>query len=264
MDSSCAVIIASCKAYSDSWGPFFTQFFKYWPDCPFPIYLITEGGEQPDLRVSMLILQKDNGWSDNVRYALDVLGVSHVLYILDDVPFMSPVDTKRIKALLALMRTERAAYLRLFPAPEPTQPYKQYTEVGLVDSTAPYRTSTMAALWDVKTLKDLLVPKENAWQFEILGTERSRTYPRPFLSVWKKDGPAINHFATAIKKGRWQWDAVRFLKREGVEVDRSRRAVETFWIFLLRQGGRVPGLAFLIRNIRKIVGGNKPSVLVSK
>lgn len=94
MDSSCAVIIASCKAYSDSWGPFFTQFFKYWPDCPFPIYLITEGGEQPDPRVSMLILQKDNGWSDNVRYAL---GWKHKISFSDGLHALYTYYTEQVK-----------------------------------------------------------------------------------------------------------------------------------------------------------------------
>jgi hypothetical protein len=34
-----AVIVVSCDLYSDVWKPFFTLFFKYWNDCPFPVYL---------------------------------------------------------------------------------------------------------------------------------------------------------------------------------------------------------------------------------
>lgn len=260
---NCAVLIASCKAYSDAWQPFFTQFFKYWSDCPFPVYLVTEGGDSPDPRVNMITLQKDLGWSDNVREALRIINLPYVMYILDDVPLMKKVDTSRVLSLLELMQREKAGYLRLYPSPGPNHTYKNYGEVGEIAKEAPYRTSTMAAFWDVDTLRSLLVKGENAWQFEIIGTERSRSVTVPFLSVWPKDGSAINHFATAIKKGRWQWDAVRFLKKEGVEIDRSRRAVESFGFYLLRHAERIPVLSVVIRNTRRLFSKPKRSLLVS-
>ena len=34
-----AVLILSCDKYADIWTTFFAFFFKYWPDCPFTIYL---------------------------------------------------------------------------------------------------------------------------------------------------------------------------------------------------------------------------------
>jgi hypothetical protein len=261
--NQCAILIASCKAYSDSWGPFFTLFFRYWPDCPFPVYLVTEGGESPDPRVNMVTLSKDRGWSDNVREALQIINLPYVMYILDDVPLMKKVDTSRILSLFELMQREKAGYLRLYPSPGPNRSYKNYKEVGEIAGDAPYRTSTMAAFWDVNVLRSLLVVGENAWQFEIIGTERSRALEQPFLSVWPKDGAAIDHFATAIKKGRWQWDAVRFLKKEGIEVDRSRRAVEPFWFYLLRRAERLPILSVFIRRTRRLFRKPKPSLLTS-
>lgn len=34
-----AVVVASCDAYADLWEPFFRLFRRYWPDCPYPVYL---------------------------------------------------------------------------------------------------------------------------------------------------------------------------------------------------------------------------------
>ena len=42
------VYISSFDGYSDVWDTFFDIFFKYWPDCPFKIYLINNC--QPYLR----------------------------------------------------------------------------------------------------------------------------------------------------------------------------------------------------------------------
>ena len=36
-----AILIVSCDKYSDLWDPFFKLFFKFWPDCPFNIYLLS-------------------------------------------------------------------------------------------------------------------------------------------------------------------------------------------------------------------------------
>ena len=44
-NSQYAVVVSSCDAYSDAWKPFFKLFFKYWSDCPFPIYLVTNTRE---------------------------------------------------------------------------------------------------------------------------------------------------------------------------------------------------------------------------
>jgi len=37
--ANCSILIPSCDKYSDLWRPFFTLFWRHWPDCPFPVYL---------------------------------------------------------------------------------------------------------------------------------------------------------------------------------------------------------------------------------
>ena len=63
---SLAILICSCDAYADVWDPFFTLFFRHWPDCPWPIYLIANHRRYPDDRVNTLLLGDDKDWSTNI------------------------------------------------------------------------------------------------------------------------------------------------------------------------------------------------------
>lgn len=254
----CAIIIPSCDKYEDVWDSFFITFFRYWPDCPFPVYLITDTKKYPDERIITFNIGEDKGWANNMKYVLNELKIPYFIYILEDVPLMERVDTERILKLFEIIKKEKAGYLRLFPMPGPDKPFKNYKEVGLIDRDAPYRTSLMAAFWDTEIFKSLLVEGENAWQMELEGTERSRKIEVPFLSVpvsrffKKNNNPAINHFATAVKKGRWQYGAIKFLKKEGIEVDGSKRAIEPYREYLHRKLLSTPIINIPFRLYRKL------------
>src|SRR4051812_43328145 len=118
MDSNnCAIVVPSCDAYEDAWLPFFSFFFKYWPDCPFPVYLITDSKIYPDNRVKTLALGKDYGWADNMKISLDKIPEEYFIYFLEDVFITKKVDTSRILRFLELAKKENVSCLRLFPEP---------------------------------------------------------------------------------------------------------------------------------------------------
>lgn len=228
------------------------MFFRYWPDCPFQVYLISNYLTYPDSRVKPILLGADAGWADNMREALKQIETPYFIYFLEDVFLRKKVDTKRILDLLALTEKERAACLRLYPAPGPNAPYKNFKEVGEIKKGAPYRISLMTAIWDKKIFTDLLAPGENAWQMELMGSARSNEIGAPFLSVSCAD-KAMEQYATAIKKGIWFYDAVLLCKREGIKLN-LRRPVEPFSRYVLRRIKRLPFLgkpvSFILRRFK--------------
>ncbi|MCK4554484.1 hypothetical protein KAU19_06040 [Candidatus Parcubacteria bacterium] len=258
-NNKCAVIVSSCDSYQDSWAPFFTLFFRYWPDCPFPVYLISNNLAYNDDKVKTIAVGEDKGWATNMRFALDKIKPLYFIYLLEDVPFKKTVNTERILNLFSIMKREKAAYLRLYPVPGPDLPYKDNPEVGLISKEAPYRTSLMAAFWDTDIFRSLLVDDENAWEMELKGTERSRLIDAPFLSVKLSqvlkinNNPAIDYFATAIKKGKWQYDAVQFLESQGIKIDKTKRKIEPLNKFLLRKICRLPIIGRIINKILRII-----------
>ena len=44
--SACTVLCCSCDKYADLQPKFLALFRKYWPDCPFPLVLVTESAPE--------------------------------------------------------------------------------------------------------------------------------------------------------------------------------------------------------------------------
>lgn len=245
-----AIVVPSCDAYEDAWLPFFTFFFKYWPDCPFPIYLITDHKIYPDNRVKTIALGQDFGWANNMKLVLDKIPENYFLYFLEDVFLTKKVDTARILRLLDLAKKENISCLRLFPEPGADKSWRDNKELGLIAKDAPYRVSTMTAIWPKDAFIRLLKPGENAWQFELDGTKRSAEMDELFLSTWPGDY-AISYFATAIKKRQWLYDAVKMCEREGVKLDLTKRSVEKPFDAFTRKLAHMPVIGRPARIFRR-------------
>jgi hypothetical protein len=225
--SSIAVLVNSFDGFSDLWEPFFTLFFRYWPDCPYSVYLTANHMQYPDSRVRTIQVGDDQAWSDGLISALDVLDTPYVLLLLEDYLIEGPVNTKRIERLFEYMRANEAVHLRLRPSPPPDVPCTDHPELGEVAKGVPYRFTTQAAIWDREVLLSLLKSGESGWEAEMNASQRANAVDRPFLSIRKGVAwPIPYYWYTGVVKGTWCRDAVALCRREGIEVDLEARALE--------------------------------------
>lgn len=240
-----AIIVSSYDASSDIWKAFFTLFFRYWPDCPYPVHLITNYLKFDDDRVKTIAVGPDKKWASNLKSALKSIDSPYVIYLQEDYFLQKQADTKCIQDLVRHAQSVNAAYVRISPSPKPDEKYSGFPGVGKISAKAPHRTSLQGAIWDKKYLDSLLVEGESGWDMEFRGTERSRGDYRLFLAAKK---PPLYYFpTTAIKKGRWYYDAVRLCRREGIELDLNKRAVESKSEFYKRK------FRYLIRPAKQAV-----------
>ncbi len=258
-----SIVISSCDAYEDLWKPYFTLFHRYWPDCPFPIYLITNKLKFDDSKVISVPVFPDRGWATVTREALERLADPYILYTHEDFFLDRKVDTSRILKLLDYMKKRGAAYLRLYPSPGPDVVFSDLPEVGEINKGSEYRTCLQAALWKREVMISLIRDGENPWQMEILGSQRSNELEMPFLSAIRNPNgheivnPPLSYFCTAVYKGLWMREAVKFCRREGVPIDLKRRGVETVWIETKRAVMRRVNKTRLYEVIRNVVKGKK-------
>lgn len=222
MENNCVVIVSSCDIYSDAWKPFFTLFFRYWPDCPYSIYLISNYKEYGDSRVIPIRVGEDKKWATNMKIALETIECSHVIYLQEDYFLQSRVDTEYVKKLVYYAERNNVSCLRLFPSPSPDIFFENSLNLGKISENAAYRVSLQAALWRSQDLKDLICEGESGWDMEYNGTLRSIGKDL-FLGV---NNPVLNYLtSTGIIKGKWTVEAVKLCKKEGIEIDLSRRAI---------------------------------------
>lgn len=216
-----AVVIISCDNYSDLWPPFVAQFRKFWPACPYPVYLTSNKKVASFENVTSLTVGEDLSWSGNLKLALQAIPEEYVLMFIEDLILLAPVKEAELSSVLAWAAESRPNHVRLNHTEPPTHRFNKF--VGLVSPGAPYRTSTVLSLWNKATLDKLLVNGESAWEFEIVGSRRSDEFS-DFYSVYQNCFPVLN----GVIKGKWTRQAAEMLTEQGVCIDLEARAVMTW------------------------------------
>lgn len=253
-DETTCLLVASCDAYSDAWPPFFALFRKYWPDCPYPVYLMTNH-ERPEIPgVRILALGEDAKWASNMLRALEIMPCEQLLYFQEDYFLQRPVSTALIRNILDFARVTGAGFIRLSGAPDYDRPHENSLGLGLLAPGGKFRVSLQAALWKKSTLLRLLVPGESGWEMEIEGSRRSAELHEPFFCPRMRSPIVDYYFFTGILKGKWVPGALRLCRREGIEVDTSRRGVHGEWPFLVRQFRNTPLISACRKWLRRMRG----------
>jgi len=230
-----AVVVASSDGYRDLWRPFFTLFFRYWPDCPHPIYLATNEARFDDPRVRTVMSGPDHDWSSSFRRVLEQIDEPWLIVLLEDYLFTGPVETERLRGLVAYAADSQATCLRLAPVPGVADGRPDRPDVGEIVPGTPYRISLQAAIWNRDGLLALLRDGESAWELELVGSQRTITDPNPYLSVLNGARWPVPYFCTAVVRGLWLRNALAICRREGVPVDLSSREKEPMLAFLRRR-----------------------------
>src|SRR5204863_1193423 len=179
---SFAFLVVSCDAYSDLWNPYFQLFRRFWPDCPLPVFLLSNHLELKHPGVESVRVGRDVSWSDNLRVALERIAQPYVVLAIEDQFFCDRVDSAAVNAILAWVLAHAPNYVRLLPTPRPDGPYDDL--VGVVSRGTLYRTSTVYCVWRKTTLAGLLRSGEDAWDFELKGEARTDDLDG-FYAVWK-------------------------------------------------------------------------------
>ncbi len=218
---SCSVLVSSSDAYSDLWTPFFTLFWRHWPDCPYPVYLGTNQTEYDHPRVRTLNAGPDESWSTNLRFFLSRIDSDYVLFLLEDFFFIKGVSTAAISDQLSTLHSLDGTMLRLFPNPPPHLSLKGYAGIGSVHRLAPFRVSAQAALWKRVDFLSLLVDGESPWEFEDRGTLRSQSRTSGFYCTRKPVLPYIH----VVEQGRWFRSAARRFRAENIGCNFDARGV---------------------------------------
>ncbi len=258
---NCAVLVSSCDAFEDIWKPFFTLFFRYWPDCPFKVYLLNNYKKIDFPGVEVINVGEDKKWASNMIKALDRVKEKYILYLQEDYFFQNFVNNNNINSVIRFAEDRGAGYIRLVPYPPPDITNSKAMgfsgniypnqKIGLIRPDSKYRTSLQAAVWDRGVLLELLVSGESGWDMELNGSIRSAEIKQPFFGVVK---PVIDYFPkTAIKRGRWYYDAVKLCRKEGISIAKSNRPVESFKEYLWRRLTHLSFLGFIIRKLHRRV-----------
>lgn len=255
-NSNMAILISSCDKYSDVWDPFFAFFFKYWKDCPYNIYLLTNHLEYEHPKVKSICVGDDRDWSSSFRKAINAIPEQYLMVLIEDYFLLNDVKTGELKVLFNYIIENNVAYFRLFPCPGPEDDSDLVAghKVGKILPGEEFRTSLQAAIWDKALIDKILIDGESAWEFEVDGTKRSDSMEDIFMSISREsmDRLPFNYLCTAVVKGYWVKKALKLCKEHGVKVDTSVRPIENVFIRFKQNVGNIFLIGSVYRLYRKL------------
>lgn len=216
-NTNIAILIFSCDKYSDLWIPLDKNINRFWPDCPFPIYIIGNN-RKLDEYISLRVINvgEDVSWSSNVIMALQELEEDIILTFFDDLFLYKQIDTKKICRLIERFCNDNMNYLRLNTFPK-EEKLNDPDNIRIMEKGELYRSSAVFSIWRKEILLDLLNRQENAWEFEINGSCRSDKYSNWFVCANRNI-----FYYNLIIKGKYDRTIKRILEKNGIKFSDSR------------------------------------------
>ena len=210
-----ALLVVSFDRYSDLWPLWFHYFFKYWPDCPYKVYLGSTSKTFDDARVTPLAIGEDRDYSSNLLRMLEGIPEEWVLVWLDDLLVTRRVDDAHLQEQVGEAQAQNAAYMKPIDWP-PLAHATGGAELAPLPPGIRYRISLTVALWQKRVLQQILRPGESAWQIERDGSARTSAIGQPFLSLTTRSrSRAPLQIVNGVIKGQWTRRAARMLRRDG-------------------------------------------------
>lgn len=229
--AKCTVLVLSCDRYSDLWDPFFKLFSLFWKDCAYPVVLVPEKKtyDCPYMKVETYHFNGSVAapWSRRIKQCLKSLKSKYVLILMDDFFLTQPVLTDKLEKCFDWMEKEdNIACFSFVPSlweDVDTGEYPGFEErpVGGL-----YRVNCQAGLWNRDKLIKLMLPYENAWDFEWMASCRSDKTNWRFFAA-KKEKPWIFDYdfssGGGVHRGKWTGGVVKIFEENGIDIDYSIR-----------------------------------------
>lgn len=120
MNKKYAILVLSCDKYSGLWKPFFSQFYKYWSNCPYQIYLGSNTKKYDgDQKVKTLLSGNYIDWSSNLLLILKQIPEEYIFIWLEDLFLTQKVEADLFQKSFRFMAEERANHIHFDSAVPP-------------------------------------------------------------------------------------------------------------------------------------------------
>lgn len=214
--SDFAILILSCDKYKDLWPVTLKQFHNHFKQCPYKIYFGSNAHRCDDPSVIPLLSGEDKDWSSSYLAILKQIPEKKLFVLLEDLIVVSTIDPSRFSACVEFLVQQNANHIKYWPIPDPHRTLSN-SEFQVLERGKPYRTS-VCGFWDREYIQQLLIPGENPWNFEVLGSYRT-SYSDGFYQL----ATPLFEFLNLIEKGFWIPASLEKARQLGIEIDTNPR-----------------------------------------
>ncbi len=236
-----SILVLSCDKYKDAWDGFFDTKEKYWPDCNFKTYLVTNNF--PYEREGVITLDEgDVDWSTRFRNAVIKANTPYISVFLEDSFICEKVDNHLINDLINFAEEHKVSWLNLEDAFDYrlniVKDKEYYADhLFIIPKNLNYAVDTCAAVWDKAYLLETIGPEDyGAWQFEIdLCKKAASEEGIPGLLLCDDRQPFNVTKQPIIIQGKYYRPGLKFFRNRGYIINTGDREIMSHWdCFLYR------------------------------
>lgn len=223
--SEISVIVSSCDRFFDAWQPFAVFFAKFWPDCPFSVYLIGNELRVESKRIRYISVGPDRGWAGNMQQALSQIATRYLLYFQEDYFLTAPVDRAQLASDISYAFEQELASFSFCDLSLLESDFgRTTTPFATVPESSRGRTRLQVTLWNREAFASLLRAGETAWDMEARGSERTKGMP--IVSYTGQTPAPFSYLMSAIVRGLWTQEALALCRQYDVQIRPAFRSVD--------------------------------------
>jgi len=232
-ERSLRIAVISCWGYRDAWKPFFELLDKFWPNCPYPVDLLTDRMEvYSDTKQATVSLGKYSGkrdvivhpgsWCEILADYAAGLGEEPCMLFQEDFLLTASVKQELIEDALDWLNFGMGM-VRLYPCPGANQDGLD-TNYAIIPQGLPYRISCQVSIWRPQFLYAIASRFNTPSEFEIEGTKLADELLDAVMAFKRDLQPwPLEYLCSAISRGKWNPDAKKLCEANGIQADWSMR-----------------------------------------
>lgn len=224
MNEKCAIVIMSCDAYHDLWNDFFDLKEKYWRDCPYKTYLVSNNMPANREGVTTILCGDELNWTGRLIKCLNAIDEDRVILMLEDYYISSHVDNVLVDYALETMNQSKAVYYKL--ETRGTIFDTNYDGVEYLKKITPnirYGVSLITSIWDKRFLLEVIGDEDYpAWEFE-LRRNREDDFVKKTDKLLLCDTRNILNITHMVQRGQYLRSSLRKLEQQGDTIVPSSR-----------------------------------------
>jgi hypothetical protein len=226
-----SMLVLSCDKYKDLWEDFFNLREKYWPNCPYKWYVVTESEDFEHNGVEVITCGKEMNWAGRYRKAVQYVKTPYIGVFLDDFFISETIDNELISYLIDQMKEHHITYINMSNVYKSIigMTEKEYFADHLIriPNHQRYGISTEAAIWDRTYLLQKLGDGDySAWQFEIDRCKEAETEKGlGGLLLCDDRMPFHVSIIPVVIQGMFYPDTIKEFKKKGYTINVGSREV---------------------------------------
>lgn len=217
-----ALLVVSCDNYSDVWEVFFKTFRKFWPDCPYKVYLGSNFKKCIEPDVVSITIGEDLSYSENLIKMISNIDADYILMWVDDLMLSGPMDTNRMVSAINYAVANEIDFLKLLPN-YPLSYKEESHGVGRLPQGIRYRITIGVSLVKKEFLRSIASGRKSAWELEYgCSTIVERTGGEIYALVFDS-GNHVFKYINVLGRGKVIRNAAAFLMQNGGESILTKR-----------------------------------------